>query len=106
MLEKVQAVSATTSELIAGTAARLKTQGAAIHKQASGTHLDMESLKQAFGDVRDALDDISRYRREALPKMAERIVAMDKLAEESEQTIRKMEHAETVAADFPIEIID
>lgn len=106
VLEKVQAISAATSELIAGTAARLKTQGAEIHKQASATQLDMESLKQAFGDVRDALDDISRYRREALPKMAERIVTMDKLAEESEQTIRKMERAETVAADFPIEIID
>jgi len=106
VLEKIQAISATTSELIAGTAARLKTQGAEIHKQASATQLDMESLKQAFGDVRDALDDISRYRREALPKMAERIVTMDKLAEESEQTIRKMERAETVAADFPIEIID
>ena len=31
---------------------------------------------------------------------------MDKLAAESEQTIRKMEHAETAVADFPIEIID
>ena len=106
VLEKVQAVSATTSDLIAGTAARLKTQGAEIHKQASATQLDIESLKKAFGDVREALEDISRYRREALPKMAERITAMDKLAEESDEAIRKMEHAETVAADFPIEIID
>jgi len=106
VLEKVEAVSKTTSDLIAGTAARLKQQGAAIHKQAAGTQLDMEALRRAFGDIRSALEDISRYRREALPKMAERIVIMDKLAAESEQTIRKMEHAETAVADFPIEIID
>ena len=106
VLEKVQAISATTSDLIADTAARLKQQGAEIHKQAAGTQLDMEALRRAFGDIRSALEDISRYRREALPKMAERIVTMDKLAAESEQTIRKMEHAETAVADFPIEIID
>jgi uncharacterized protein YaaN involved in tellurite resistance len=106
VLEKVQAISTTTSKLIADTAARLKQQGAEIHKQAAGTQLDMDSLRRAFGDIRSALEDISRYRREALPKMAERIQTMDKLAAESEQTIRKMEHAQTAVADFPIEIID
>jgi len=107
VLEKVEALSNTTSELIAGTASRLKTQGAAIHKQASATQIDMDSLKGAFEDIRSALDDISRYRREALPKMAERIVQMDRLAEDSEQAIRKMEHADKAkVAEFPIEIVD
>jgi len=106
VLEKVQALSETTSNLIAGTASRLKTQGAAIHKQASGTQLDMDSLRQAFSDIRDALADISKYRQEALPKMAERIVQMDRLAGESEQAIQRMEGARNVTSDFPIEIID
>jgi uncharacterized protein YaaN involved in tellurite resistance len=107
VLEKVEALSSTTSELIAGTASRLRTQGAAIHKQASGTQLDLDSLKRAFEDIRAALDDISRYRREALPRMAERITQMDRLAEDSEQAIRKMEHAEKArVVEFPIEIID
>ena len=106
VLEKVQALSDTTSKLISGTAERLRQQGTEIHKQASSTQLNMDDLKRAFEDIRIAMEEISRYRLEALPKMAQRIVAMDELAAESEQTIRKLENAEEVVADFPIEIID
>lgn len=105
VLEKVQAITATTEGLIAGTAERLKTQGAEIHKTASSTQLNIDVLKQAFTDIRSALDDISRYRQEALPQMANNILEMDKLAAESEQSIRRMEHAGQAAKDFSIEII-
>ena len=105
VLDKVQAISATTDKLIAGTAERLKTQGAEIHKQASGTQLDIETLKQSFADIRSALDDIARYRREALPKMAQSIVEMDQLAQASEEQIQRFEQAGKVAKDFSIEIV-
>jgi uncharacterized protein YaaN involved in tellurite resistance len=105
VLEKVQAITSTTEKLIAGTAERLKTQGAEIHKQASSTQLNLDVLKQAFGDIRAALDDISRYRQEALPKMAQSIVDMDKMSKEADDQIRKVEHAEKAAKDFPIEIV-
>lgn len=105
VLEKVQAISATTDNLIAGTAERLKTQGAEIHKQASGTQLSIETLKQAFGDIKIALDDISRYRQEALPKMAQNITEMDRLAADSEEAIKRFESAGKVAKDFSIEIV-
>jgi uncharacterized protein YaaN involved in tellurite resistance len=105
VLDKVQAISATTENLIAGTAERLKTQGAEIHKQASSTSLSIDVLKQAFNDIRSALDDISRYRQEALPRMAQNILEMDELAGKSEEQIRRFEHAGKVAGDFSIEII-
>ena len=105
VLEKVQALSATTDNLIAGTAERLKTQGAEIHKQASGTGLNIDVLKQSFVDIRAALEDIARYRREALPKMAQNILEMDQLAQHSEEQIRKFEKAGQVSKDFSIEII-
>jgi len=104
VLEKVQALSNTTPDLIAGTAERLKTQGAAIHKQASATQVDIDALKRVFDDVRSALEDISRYRQEALPKMADRILQMDKMAAESDEAIARVEQAERVAKDFHIEI--
>lgn len=106
VLEKVQAINTTTENLIAGTAERLRTQGAEIQKQASGTQLDIGLLKQAFADIHGALNDITTYRREALPKMAENILEMERLATESESHIRKMEHAEQTATDFPLEITD
>ncbi len=93
VLEKVEALSKTTDSLIANTASRLKTQGAQIHKQAASTALSMDSLKQAFQDINAAMDDITRFRRDALPQMASNILEMDKLNEAAEASIHKLEKA-------------
>jgi uncharacterized protein YaaN involved in tellurite resistance len=86
--------------MIAGTAERLKTQGTAIHQQASGTMLDMESLRQAFADIDIALEEISRYRREALPTMAGTILELDQLTAESEAAIERMESGRSATAQL------
>jgi uncharacterized protein YaaN involved in tellurite resistance len=106
VLEKVQAINSTTENLITGTAQRLKTQGAEIQKQAASTQLDIGKLRQAFADIHGALDDLTRYRQEALPKMAANILEMERMAEESEQHIRQVEHADKARTDFPLEIVD
>jgi len=91
VLDKVEAINKTTSDLIAGTAAQLKRQGATIHTRAASASLDMESLKSAFADINAAMEEISTYRREALPQMAQTILEFDKLAEEGEKAVEKME---------------
>jgi uncharacterized protein YaaN involved in tellurite resistance len=106
VLEKVEAINTTTESLIASTAERLKTQGAQIQKQASSSQIKVEVLKQAFADIKTALDDISNYRQKALPEMAANILEMDKLSKESEAQIRKIENAEETMGDFPLEIIE
>jgi uncharacterized protein YaaN involved in tellurite resistance len=91
VLDKVSALNRTTSDLIAGTAAQLRTQGAEIHAQASRATLDMEALKSAFTDINAAMDEISRFRQEALPEMAQIIVEFDQLASAGEGAIGKLE---------------
>ena len=102
-LDKIQAVTATTNNLIAGTAERLKTQGVEIQKQAASTALDIGVLKKAFADINTALDDVSRYRQEALPNMAQQILEMDGMAKEAEQSIRKAENAQSYAGKLAID---
>jgi uncharacterized protein YaaN involved in tellurite resistance len=102
-LDKIQAVNETTNNLIAGTASRLREQGAEIQKQASSTSLDMSTLKQAFVDINAALEDVSRYRQEALPKMAQNILEMDQMAAEAEATIQRAEQARSHSAELAIE---
>jgi uncharacterized protein YaaN involved in tellurite resistance len=97
VLDKIEAINTTTSAMIAGTAERLKTQGAQIHQQASSTMLDMESLRTAFADIDAALDEISTYRREALPTMASTILELDALTAESEAAIERMEQGRTAS---------
>jgi uncharacterized protein YaaN involved in tellurite resistance len=98
VLDKIEAINTTTSAMIAGTAERLKTQGTQIHQQASSTMLDMESLRAAFADIDTALDEISRYRREALPTMAGTILELDALTAESEAAIERMEQGRSASA--------
>lgn len=96
-LEKVLAVNETTDKLIGQTAQTLRTQGAEIHKMASGTTLNIDTLKQAFADIRAALDDVARFRQEALPRMAQAIVELDKLSDEAGRQIADMDNARKIA---------
>ena len=104
VLDKVEALNRTTSDMIAGTAERLKTQGTQIHQQASSTMLDMGSLKSAFGDINIALDEIARYRREALPQMAQSILEMDQLTTKAEKTIEKYERSTSASGQLELEV--
>jgi len=104
VLSKVQAINETTDRLIAGTAKNLRTQGAEIHKMAAGTQLNMEVLKTAFADIRAALEDVAKFRQEALPQMAQAIVELDKLSAEAGRAISNIENARKVAGTFNREI--
>ena len=104
VLNKIEAVNTTTNKLIADTAKNLKEQGAAIHKQAASSQLDMNTLKQAFTDISSALDDISKFRQEALPQMANTILEMESLTKENEESIKKLEKGTEVAPAMFLEI--
>jgi uncharacterized protein YaaN involved in tellurite resistance len=99
VLNAVDALNTTTNTLIAGTAKRLKTQGAAIQKRASSTMLDTKVLKTAFDDVNSAIEDISTYRRNALPVMAQNILELNASAEQGEKVMRKLEQGNKVVVD-------
>ncbi len=91
VLEKIEKLNATTNELISGTSRMLKEQGAEIHKQSMETNISVETLKTAFADVISAMDAISTYKQEALPRMKETISQFKELAEEGERQIQRLE---------------
>lgn len=106
VLDKIDALNTTTSNLIAGTAAKLKTQGVEIHKQASSGMLEMEKLKEAFNDINTAMEDISTFRQEALPKMASTIVELDDMTKKSEEAIKKMEKGNIASSNITWDVLD
>lgn len=91
VLDKVESVNETTSDMIAGTANQLKEQGAAIQKQASSAMLDISALKSAFADIDAAIDDLSAFRAQALPKMAQTVMELDKVTAQANESIKKMD---------------
>ena len=71
----------------------LKEQGAEVQKQATEATINPEDLKQAFQDAISALEDISTFKQEALPKMHETITTFRELAETGEKEIARLEGA-------------
>lgn len=103
VLDKITALNTTTSNLIAGTAATLRTQGVAIQTQASQSMLDIDSLKSAFADINAAMDEISRFRQEALPKMAQTILEFNEMTAGGEAAIQQMEKGRQARPALQIE---
>ena len=93
VLEKVNALNETTNHMIAATSKMLKEQGAEIQKQASEAMVSPEVLQQSFQDTMEALEDLSRYRQEALPVMKKTIETFRELAETGEVQIEKMDRS-------------
>ncbi|EPY08978.1 toxic anion resistance family protein [Paenibacillus alvei TS-15] len=94
VLQKIELLNQTTNELIAGTSRMLKDQGVQIHKQSLQTNISAETLKQAFTDVLSALDSISTYKQEALPKMRDTIDQFRELADNGEKQIQRWERGQ------------
>ncbi|MCR2805936.1 toxic anion resistance protein [Paenibacillus soyae] len=94
VLQKIELLNQTTDMLISGTSRMLKEQGAVIHKQALEASVSVETMKQAFSDVLAALESISTYKQEALPRMRETILQFRELADSGEQQIRRLERGQ------------
>lgn len=104
VLDKISALKGTTETLIAGTAERLKAQGAEIHKKATEPALQTAVLKKAFADINAAIDDIARYRREALPKMAQTILEFNQLATDVEKKIAEVDQGEATRGRLSLDL--
>lgn len=97
VLERVEALNATTSDMISGTARTLRQQGVEIQKRASSALLDMQALEQAFGDVMEAIDDLSRYRQEALPQLDAQIERLAGLSQQGGEAIDRLQRGDTTS---------
>ncbi|MCG8668866.1 MAG: toxic anion resistance protein [Pseudomonadales bacterium] len=90
VLKGIEAVTNTTDDLISGTADQLKKQGLEIQQRTVNAQLDIENLNKAFKEVEAALEDISQFRRDALPQMAQSIVDMNDISSEMKNSIEKL----------------
>lgn len=92
VLQKIQMLNEVTNNFISSNAQMLKDQGVEIQRQSMQTNISVETLKTAFADVMEALDSISTYKQEALPKMRVTINQFKELAAEGEEQIRRLEN--------------
>ena len=91
VLEKVQLLNAASNNMIAATSNMLKEQGVEVQKQAIESNIDVATMKTAFRDTLEALESISNYKQEALPKLRETIDEFRAMTDEGEKILQRME---------------
>lgn len=88
---KIQELINITNTFISSNAKMMKQQGTGIQRQSMESNVSVQTLKTAFADVMEALDSISTYKQEALPKMRETIEQFRELATKGEEQIQQLE---------------
>jgi len=91
VLKKIEMLNATTNDLISGTSRMLKEQGTEIHRQSMEANISVDTLKTAFSDVIAAMDEISKFKQDALPRMKQTIDEFKELATVGEKQIQRLE---------------
>jgi uncharacterized protein YaaN involved in tellurite resistance len=76
VLDQISALQGTTSNLIASTSRMLKDNVGRVQEGATQATVDVEKLKEAFANVRAAIDGMSDYRVKALASMSRTVDAL------------------------------
>jgi len=98
VLQKIQALNDTTSDMITATSRMLRDQGGAIHTQSVEATISVEVLKGAFEDVMAALNEVSTFKQNALPVMQHSIEQFRELAVKGEAVVRKLEDSNELSS--------
>jgi len=93
VLDRVTATNHAGSQMIEQSAEGIKNQALAIDRQAVDATLPVDTLKSAFGKLKDTLNEISSFRDNALPQMLEEIKKFDELTRIGEDLARSMDSA-------------
>ncbi len=76
VLNQINALNTTTSNLIASTSEMLKQQSGQIYQQAADSTIQLEKLQTAFNNIYSSIDAIDAYKVQALGNMQKTIDAL------------------------------
>ena len=91
VLEQVTALNTTTASMIDSTGEMLRTQTAAIHSQAASSTIPLETLQRAFQNIYDTMDQIDKFKFEALANMKQTVTTLGSEVEKSKGYIARAE---------------
>jgi len=91
VLEQVSALNTTTANMIDSTGELLRTQTGAIHEQAASSTIPLETLQRAFQNIYDTMDQIDRFKLEALSNMKQTVETLSSEVHKSKGYIARAE---------------
>ena len=94
VLEQIGALNTTTANMIDSTGEMLRTQTGAIHEQAASSMIPLETLQRAFQNIYETMDQIDRFKLEALGNMKQTVNTLSNEVEKSKGYIARAEGVE------------
>ncbi|MEO8547587.1 MAG: toxic anion resistance protein [Sphingomicrobium sp.] len=91
VLEQITALNTTTANMIDSTGELLRTQTGAIHEQAASSTIPLETLQRAFQNIYETMDQIDRFKLEALGNMKQTVETLGSEVEKSKGYIARAE---------------
>ena len=93
VLAQIAALNTTTANIIDSTGTMLKQNTAAIHEQAAGATIPLDTLKRAFQNIYDTMDAIDTFKAKSLISMKTTVDALSGEVEKSKGYIARAEGA-------------
>lgn len=94
VMDKINLLNDTTSDIIKSTSQILRQQGSQIQKSSVSTMISAEVLQEAFTEAIAAVEEVSTYKQSALPKMKETIDSFNQMAIEGQKVVERIETAD------------
>jgi uncharacterized protein YaaN involved in tellurite resistance len=104
VLDQIDALNTTTSEMIRATAEMLAGQSIDIQKQAASSTVSVEALQAAFANIYQAMDSLENFKVEALASMTTTIDALQAEVDKSQEYVSRVRQADQRAADGALDL--
>jgi uncharacterized protein YaaN involved in tellurite resistance len=101
VLDQVNALNTTTSNLIEATSQQLRVQGAEINQQAASSTIDVQKLQAAFDNVFQTMDALDTFRGQALQSMAQTVTALEGQIERAKPYLARTQGDQGPAGQLP-----
>ena len=91
VLQQITALNTNTAGMIDSTGEMLRTQTGAIHEQAASSTIPLETLQRAFQNIYETMDQIDRFKLQALDNMKQTVNTLSSEVEKSKGYIARAE---------------
>ncbi|GMA87532.1 hypothetical protein GCM10025868_27820 [Angustibacter aerolatus] len=93
MLDQINALNATTNDMIVSTSEMLRQQTGQIHEQASTSGVSVEALQKSFDNLFATMDAIDTFKAQAVQNMATTVQALEGQVARSQSYLQRAHDA-------------
>ncbi len=101
VLDQINAVNRTTSNLIESTSVMLRQQTEQVHDQAASSSVELAKLQAAFTNIYATMDSIDTFKQRALVSMQATVDALTTEVDRAQKYLDRTQHADGAAGALP-----